>query len=66
MRYLYKQYANKKMNILTISLFPAAILGTINWIYWRRRGYKNLGSIILSYIAFYGVSYMILKSIIQN
>lgn len=64
MRYLYKQYANKKMNILIISLFPAAVLGTINWIYWRQRGYSNWGNIILSYIAFFGISYMILKTFI--
>ena len=50
------------MNVLILPLIPAAILGTINWIYWRQRGYTNLGSIVLSYIAFYGVSYMILKS----
>jgi hypothetical protein len=49
------------MHPLILPLFPAFVLGTINWIYWRKRGYSNSGAIVMSYIVFYAISYMLMK-----
>lgn len=54
------------MHPLIAPLIPAAVLGTINWIYWRRRGYTNFGSVFMSYVAFYGISYIIMKFFMQK
>jgi len=52
------------MQLLIYPLIPTIILGTINVLYWRRQGYTNLSTIILSYIAFYALSYTILSKLI--
>lgn len=38
---------------------PAIIFGTLNWIYWRKKGYTSptqlVMNILLFYVAFYGI-----------
>lgn len=52
------------MQLLIYPLIPTFILGTLNALYWRKQGYTNMSTIILSYIAFYAVSYTILSKLI--
>lgn len=48
-------------SVLVQALIPAAVLGTINWLYWRNKGYKSFETFFLSYCAFYALSVIILK-----
>ncbi len=48
-------------SILLQALIPALIFGTLNWIYWRRKGYRSFETFFLSYCAFYGISFLLLK-----
>gem|GEM_PF-1076712 len=48
-------------NPLLAPILPAFIIGIINYMYNRKKGYTNVGSLIISVIAFYAIFYMILK-----
>lgn len=48
-------------NILVLAMIPAAILGTLNWLYWRKKGYRSFEILFLSYCAFYGISVIVLR-----
>jgi hypothetical protein len=48
-------------NLLIYPLIPGIVLGTINWYYWKTKGYTAFTSLIMSWITFYAVSYLILK-----
>jgi hypothetical protein len=43
-------------NLLIYPLIPGIVLGTINWYYWKTKGYTALTSLIMSWITFYAVS----------
>lgn len=48
-------------SMLLLPIIPAAILGTLNWLYWRKKGYTSAGQLILGIIVFYGIFYMLFK-----
>lgn len=50
------------MNPFIIALIPSTLFGTLNWVYWRTKGYKSFETVFFSYIAFYGISVMIIKT----
>jgi hypothetical protein len=53
------------MHPLIISILPAIVFGTLNWIYWFRKGYRSFQTVFLSYCAFYGISAMFLSAVLK-
>jgi len=45
-------------------ILPALTLGLINYLYWRRQGYKSLSFVVLGTIAIYGLLYQLGKNFI--
>ncbi|MEJ6615516.1 MAG: hypothetical protein QNL61_01250 [Crocinitomicaceae bacterium] len=50
--------------IFLYPIIPAIILGTLNWIYWKRRGYTSKVQLILGIGIIYAGIYMLLKRIL--
>ncbi len=50
-------------NPLIFSFIPGIILGTLNGLYWRSRGYRGWHLFYLGTIAFYVLSVMILNKL---
>jgi hypothetical protein len=47
--------------LLIYPIIPGLIIGTLNWYYWKRKGYSSYTNLIMSWITFYAVSYLLLK-----
>ena len=45
-------------------ILPAIIIGTINWYYWKNKGYTSKVQLILGIAIIYAGLYMILKRIL--
>jgi len=58
-----KVQKKNQMNIFILAFFPCAILGTINWLYWRSKGYRSFETLFFSYCAFYALGVLVLKII---
>jgi hypothetical protein len=48
-------------NPLLISLIPAILFGVFNYYYNRKRGFTNIGTLIIGIMAFYAIFYLILS-----
>jgi hypothetical protein len=53
-------------NPLIAPILPALIIGLINYLYNRKRGYTNVGSLIISVIAFYAIFYLMFKFFLKK
>jgi len=51
-------------SIFLYPILPAIVLGTINWIYWKRKGYTSKVQLILGIAIIYVGLYMILKRVL--
>ena len=49
------------MNPLLISAILGLLLGTLNYLYFRKKGYTSYGQLYLSIIAYFGLSLLFLK-----
>jgi len=49
------------MNPLVVAAISGLFFGTINYLYFRKKGYTSYGQLYLSVIAFFALSFMILK-----
>jgi len=52
------------MKILLYPLLPAIIIGFVNYIYWRKRGYRSIPQLLLSIMVFYALFYVIFKKFV--
>lgn len=51
---------------LVLAMFIALPIGTLNYLYWRKKGYKSFSQLILSFIAVYGLIVLILKLFVKQ
>ncbi|MCR9173647.1 MAG: hypothetical protein NXI10_14190 [bacterium] len=49
------------MSLYLYPLVPGVILGLINWLYWRRKGYTSATQLVLGILLFYAVSFAIYR-----
>ena len=54
------------MNPLLLSLIIGVVLGTVNYIRIRKKGYKSLSQLFLSILVFFGLALTILKYFLKN
>ena len=48
--------------LILYPILPAAVLGILNWTYWKRKGYTSKGNLFLGILLFYTGFYFILKT----
>jgi hypothetical protein len=53
-------------NPIIAPILPALVIGFINYLYNRKKGYTHIGSLILGVIAFYAIFYLVLKLILKK
>lgn len=49
------------MPLLIYPIFPAMLIGTLNWLYWRKRGYTSKVQLVMNIFLFYAIFYSLLK-----
>lgn len=49
------------MNPFLIAAISGTVLGTINYLYFRTKGYTSYGQLYLSVIAFFALTLLVLK-----
>ncbi|MFT5860922.1 MAG: hypothetical protein ACI865_003038 [Flavobacteriaceae bacterium] len=49
--------------ILLYPIIPAIILGILNWVYWKKRGYTSIVQLFLGMVLAYVVIYYIMKRV---
>ncbi|MDB2656658.1 hypothetical protein N9Y60_01240 [Crocinitomicaceae bacterium] len=49
------------MNLYLYPLIPGIIVGFVNWLYWRRRGYTSTAQLVLGILLFYAVFFAIYR-----
>lgn len=52
------------MKILLYPLLPAIILGLVNYLYWRKKGYRSTTQLLLGIMVFYALFYVIFKKFV--
>lgn len=50
-------------NIFLLPIIPAIFLGTLNWLYWKRKGYTSTTQLIMGILIIYTAIYLILSKI---
>lgn len=53
------------MSLFLYPIIPGVILGTLNWLYWKKQGYTNVGQLVLGILVFYALSYGVFKYFMQ-
>jgi hypothetical protein len=49
---------------LLYPIFPALVLGILNWLYWKKKGYTSINQLILGIIVFYAGFYLLFKKLL--
>jgi uncharacterized membrane protein len=49
------------MSLLLYPILPAVIVGTLNWMYWRKKGYTAVTQLVMNILVFYALFYVIIK-----
>ncbi len=49
--------------LLVYPIIPAIVFGTLNWLYWRRKGFTSPTQLVMNILIFYAGIYGLLRLI---
>lgn len=54
------------MSLLLYPIIPAFFLGIVNYIYWSKRGYQSLNTLIIGILVSYALCYLLIKRFVSQ
>lgn len=52
------------MKVLIYPIIPAILIGFLNYLYWRNKGYRSTTQLVMGIMVFYALFYLIFKKFI--
>lgn len=49
------------MKLLLYPILPALVMGILNYLYWRKKGYTSINQLVIGSMIFYALFYLIFK-----